>query len=131
MVGNFLARFSGRILLHRVDLFNALLCIENISHSKLQLFLRCVLAIYSALEKVRRSFDVVDIPSVCRVSHLTSCILMGTILFWSVVTKSCVWKPVRLKTGRIVMWSLIFGKVMKWSTAGAVRKERESISVLD
>lgn len=68
-----------------------------------------------------------DIPSICRVRHVTSCTLLDTVFSWPVVvTGSRVWKPVRLKTGRIVMWSVVFSKVMKWCTAGAVMKQRES-----
>jgi len=48
------------------------------------------------------------------------------VLFRSVAYKSCVWEPVRLKTGRGVMWPMIF-KVMNWSTAYVMLKERESV----
>ena len=45
------------------------------------------------------------------------------------MSECCVWEPVRLKTGRGVMWSMIFVKVMNWSTADVVLKERESVLV--
>jgi len=74
---------------------------------------------------------MVDIPSVCRVPALTSSTVTHTILFRSVVTKNCVWKPVRLKTECVVMWATIFGEVMSWSAGGALMKERESVPTLD
>lgn len=93
------------------------------------LCLRCILAVYSVLKKVRLSFDVVDIVCARQVPHLTSGIVPDSGMFRSVVTKNCVWKsPVKLKAGRgVVIWSMIFGKVMKRS----MMKGRESVAVLD
>jgi hypothetical protein len=65
--------------------------------------LRWVLAVCSVWKKNRWSLGVVDISSICRVSELRSSSVTYADLFRSVVPKSCVWEPVRLKTGRGVV----------------------------
>jgi hypothetical protein len=72
---------------------------------------------------------VVDVPSVGGVPELRSSIVTCGILFRSVVSKSCVWESVRLKTGRGVIWSMILVKVMNWSVGDVMLKERESTLV--
>lgn len=72
---------------------------------------------------------MVDIPSIGRVSELRSFSVTCDVLLRSVVPKSCVWESVRLKTGRGVMWSMILDKVMNWSAAYVMLKERESVPV--
>jgi hypothetical protein len=72
---------------------------------------------------------VVDVPSVRGVPELRSSIVTCDVLFRSVVPQSCVWVPVRLKTGRGVIRSMILVKVMNWSAGDVMLKERESVLV--
>jgi len=90
--------------------------------------LRWVLAIYFVWKKTGRSLSMVDVSSVHGVPDLMSSSITCDVLFRSVESNSCVGEPVRLKTGRGVMWSMIF-KVMNWSTADVMLKERESVLV--
>jgi len=71
---------------------------------------------------------VVDVPSVRGVPDLRSSRITCDVLFRSVESKICVWEHVRLKSGRGVMWSMIF-KVMNWSAADVMLKQRESVLV--